>query len=177
MSENEQGNIVDVISRKAPEMVSKLLNLMYSPEAGENLGKAVGNFYKALLDAGVPQMDALRMSQDYMFSFRDVLRGMKGQARPGGPAWPGARGMGFRQGPGFKPGPGFTPGPGFKPGPGFMQGPGPGTGPAGIPNAGAAHRHWQEWMQWRRSQAQDRRNGPGPAVKDTEPAASKEDKE
>mgnify|MGYP005857613963 CR=1 FL=1 len=72
----EISELFDVLSKKAPEVINQLLKSVYSPEAGVNMGRSVGNFYKELIDAGIPQDVAIKMSRDYMLSIRDAMKTM-----------------------------------------------------------------------------------------------------
>lgn len=68
----EIGELLDAVSGKLPNLVSGLMSSLYSPEAGKNMGKAVGSFYKELLEAGIPPEEAAKMAKDYMLSIKDV---------------------------------------------------------------------------------------------------------
>ncbi len=65
--------ILDAVSDKIPGMVKGLFNAIYSAEAGAEAGKSVGNFYTNLLESGIPEDLALRLTERYMFSIRDVV--------------------------------------------------------------------------------------------------------
>lgn len=71
--------VLDTLAKKAPEVISQLIKTIYSPEAGANMGKSVGNFYKELVEAGIPQDVAIKMSGDYMVSIKDILKSMNFQ--------------------------------------------------------------------------------------------------
>lgn len=68
--------VFDVLAQKAPGVITNLMKTLFSAEAGTNMGKAVGNLYKELIEAGIPQDAALKMASDYMVSIKDVLKGM-----------------------------------------------------------------------------------------------------
>ncbi|MCL2663998.1 MAG: hypothetical protein FWE82_00145 [Defluviitaleaceae bacterium] len=70
----EIGELLDEVSDKVPKLISGLLGTLYSGEAGENMGFAVGNFYKALVESGIPNEDAVSMARDYMLSMRDMVK-------------------------------------------------------------------------------------------------------
>jgi len=67
-SQEAQGlqEVFDVMTEKVPQLMSDLIRTIYSEEAGSQMGKAVGQFYKELVAAGVPAEEALKMSKDYL---------------------------------------------------------------------------------------------------------------
>jgi hypothetical protein len=71
------GDLMDRVSVKIPELVSGIMNSLYSAEAGKRLGQAVGALYKELLAGGIPAETAAKMATEYMGGLRDVL-GQKG---------------------------------------------------------------------------------------------------
>ncbi|AUS98200.1 hypothetical protein CDQ84_09290 [Clostridium thermosuccinogenes] len=68
----ELGEVLDAISEKAPILITKLMDTLYSAEAGKKMGQAVGSLYKELVDSGIPQEEALQMAKDYMLSLKDI---------------------------------------------------------------------------------------------------------
>lgn len=72
----EIAEILEAVSTKVPELITKLLRTLYSEEAGREMGKAVGSLYKELTESGIPQDVALNMTRDYMFSLKDLTRNM-----------------------------------------------------------------------------------------------------
>ncbi len=86
MSEDKHSNeygpkevveILDAVSDKIPGMIKGLFNAIYSAESGAEAGKSVGNFYTNLLESGIPEDLALRLTERYMFSIRDVVEAAK----------------------------------------------------------------------------------------------------
>lgn len=69
----ELDDILEVVSKKVPDMITNILKTVYSADAGRNVGQAVGNLYKELVDSGIPRDMALKMASDYMISFKDLL--------------------------------------------------------------------------------------------------------
>jgi len=65
--------ILDVVSTKVPSMIQGIFKAMYSQENGIEAGKAVGGFYRNLIESGIPSDIALRLTERYMFSIRDVV--------------------------------------------------------------------------------------------------------
>ncbi len=50
---------------------------LFSAEAGQELGRAVGAFYKELVDSGIPADEALAMAKSYIGSLQGVLEQAK----------------------------------------------------------------------------------------------------
>lgn len=74
----EIGELLEVVSQKVPKLVNELLRTLYSEEAGSQMGKAVGSFYKELVDNGIAPDEALAMAKDYMNTLKAVATNMKG---------------------------------------------------------------------------------------------------
>ncbi|MFD1674400.1 hypothetical protein [Alicyclobacillus fodiniaquatilis] len=70
-------DLLDITSRKVPELISGILKTLYSEQAGSDLGKAVGSLYKELTSAGIPEEVALKMASNYMISLKDVIKHIK----------------------------------------------------------------------------------------------------
>ncbi|MFS1514274.1 hypothetical protein VQL36_17860 [Chengkuizengella sp. SCS-71B] len=73
-SVEEVAELLEVASKKVPELITNLLNTLYSQKSASDMGKAVGSLYKELVDAGIPQEVAVQMAKDYMFSLKDVMK-------------------------------------------------------------------------------------------------------
>ncbi|NLN15664.1 MAG: hypothetical protein GX185_08700 [Tissierellia bacterium] len=69
--------VLDTVSEKVPKLIKEIIGTLYSPEAGKNMGKAVGSLYKELLDSGIPEDVALDMAKSYMISMKDFSNIMK----------------------------------------------------------------------------------------------------
>ena len=69
----EIGELLDSVSTKVPQLITNLLDTLYSPEAGKKMGQSVGSMYKELIDAGIPAEDALAMAKEYMISIKSVM--------------------------------------------------------------------------------------------------------
>lgn len=66
--------ILDKVAEKIPALLKGLREVVYSAEAGEQFGKAVGAFYSELIKQGIPQDQALEMAKSYMISLRDLAK-------------------------------------------------------------------------------------------------------
>ena len=69
----EIGELLDEVSTKVPQLITNLLDTLYSPEAGKKMGQSVGSLYKELIDSGIPADDALSMAKEYMASMKAML--------------------------------------------------------------------------------------------------------
>lgn len=65
--------ILDAVADKIPALLRALRDTVYSKEAGEHFGEAVGAFYRKLVEQGIPQEQALEMARGYMISLRDLV--------------------------------------------------------------------------------------------------------
>ncbi|MEM2904946.1 MAG: hypothetical protein QW587_04320 [Candidatus Bathyarchaeia archaeon] len=61
-----------------PKLVQGVLQGLFSEEAGSNVGKAVGNFYKELKQAGMPEQTAVEMTRDYLGTLTKWSEALKG---------------------------------------------------------------------------------------------------
>jgi hypothetical protein len=82
----EIGEMLDAVSGRLPKLISGLLDTLYSASAGEKMGLAVGNFYKGLIDSGIPASEAVNMARDYMLTIKDITGALrnKEQTKPKG---------------------------------------------------------------------------------------------
>jgi hypothetical protein len=55
-----------VLGDEVPDLLERLTKILYGVKEGGDFGKAVGNFYKALIDAGMSKEEAFALTQDYM---------------------------------------------------------------------------------------------------------------
>lgn len=68
--------LLDTVTAKVPKLIKDLVGSLYSPEAGADMGKAVGAYYKNLVEAGLPQDVAVEMAKDYALSVTKVMKTM-----------------------------------------------------------------------------------------------------
>jgi hypothetical protein len=81
------GAVLDVVATKVPALLNALRSTLYSPQAGEEIGRGVGAFYKELVQAGIPEQEALGMAREYLGSLQDILRNsLSGAEKHGGSA-------------------------------------------------------------------------------------------
>jgi len=72
--------LMDALTEKLPNLLNQLRGALFSAEAGQDLGRAVGAFYKELVDSGIPVEDALAMAKSYIGSLQSVLEQSKWSA-------------------------------------------------------------------------------------------------
>jgi hypothetical protein len=77
------GAVLDVVAEKVPALINALRSTLYSPQAGEEMGKGVGAFYRELVAAGLPEKEALAMTHSYLSSLKQVLRSSMQQNQTG----------------------------------------------------------------------------------------------
>ncbi len=59
-----------------PEMIRKIVDVLYSSQSAEDFAKQVANFYKSLVDAGMSSEQAFQLTMRFMDS-RDIVGVMK----------------------------------------------------------------------------------------------------
>jgi hypothetical protein len=80
----EVAEIFDVLSNVLPNMIKGILDTLFSPEAAANMGKAVAEFRKNLIEGGVPEDEATAMTRDYLGTLTklsDVMKEARGRRR------------------------------------------------------------------------------------------------
>jgi hypothetical protein len=70
---DEIKGLFDAVTDKLPALLHQLRSTLFSAEAGQELGRAVGAFYKELVDNGIPAQDALDMAKSYIGSLQSIL--------------------------------------------------------------------------------------------------------
>ncbi len=68
----EIGEMLDMVSTKIPKLIKDIMISLYSEDAAVSMGKAVGIFYKELINAGIDQKEALQMTKDYMNTLKNL---------------------------------------------------------------------------------------------------------
>ena len=72
--------IFDTLSTKIPEMIRGILGSLFSPEAAANMGKAVAEFRKTLVEGGIPEDEAMEMTRQYLATltrWTDMVKGAR----------------------------------------------------------------------------------------------------
>ena len=58
--------ILDTISDKVPIMIKGIISAFFSPEAAKDMAKSVAEFRRTLIEGGIPEDEAMRMTREYM---------------------------------------------------------------------------------------------------------------
>ena len=58
--------ILDTVSEKVPTMIKGIIGAYFSPEAAKDMAKSVAEFRKTLIEGGIPEDEAMRMTREYM---------------------------------------------------------------------------------------------------------------
>ena len=58
--------VLDTVSDKVPKMIRGIIDSFFSPEAAANMAKSVAEFRKTLIEGGIPEEEAMRMTREYM---------------------------------------------------------------------------------------------------------------
>lgn len=73
----EIGELLDMVTQKLPGLIREIVATFYTEEAAANLGKAVGTFYRQLIDAGFPEEHAMGLTMEYINILMSLLREFK----------------------------------------------------------------------------------------------------
>ena len=77
----EVREILGVVSAQVPALIKGIIGSVFSEEAGKDMGKAAGAFYRELKESGMPDDVAVEMTQNYLGVFTslgDVLKQVVG---------------------------------------------------------------------------------------------------
>ncbi|NPV46707.1 MAG: hypothetical protein HPY69_07100 [Armatimonadetes bacterium] len=66
--------VLDIVGDRVPALINQLKSTLFSAEAGQELGRAVGAFYRELVDSGIPAEEALEMAKSYVGTLQGVLK-------------------------------------------------------------------------------------------------------
>jgi len=58
--------VLAVVADKVPELLAKLSDLLYSPEAAKKYSQSIAIFYKELKEAGMAEGEAFELTKQYM---------------------------------------------------------------------------------------------------------------
>lgn len=73
----ELRGIFGVLPSQVPALIRGIIASVFSEEAGREMGKAAGAFYKGLIEAGIPHDAAIKMTEDYISVFTNLGEIMK----------------------------------------------------------------------------------------------------
>lgn len=68
----EVREILGVVSAQVPALIKGIIGSVFSEEAGKDMGKAAGAFYKELKESGIPNDVAVEMTQNYIGMFTSL---------------------------------------------------------------------------------------------------------
>jgi hypothetical protein len=64
--------ILGVVSKEVPALIKGIVGSVFSEDAGRDMGKAAGAFYKELKESGMPDDIAVRMTENYISVFTNI---------------------------------------------------------------------------------------------------------
>ena len=64
--------ILGVVSSEVPALIKGIIGAVFSEEAGGEMGRAAGAFYKELKESGMPDDVAVKMTQNYIAVFTNI---------------------------------------------------------------------------------------------------------
>ena len=64
--------ILGVVSKEVPALIKGIVGSVFSEEAGRDMGKAAGAFYKELKESGMPDDTAVKMTENYISVFTNL---------------------------------------------------------------------------------------------------------
>ena len=82
-SEEKLRGMLKVLQEELPVLLEKMASTLYEPEVGQKIGKAVGNFFREMKEAGMGDIPAAKLTAIYASNLS--LRGMMGGMGPMGP--------------------------------------------------------------------------------------------
>ena len=68
----EVAEVMTALAETLPRLVRDTIAALVSEDAGKRLGKAVGSFYKELVESGIDPDEALGMAKEYMRSLTSL---------------------------------------------------------------------------------------------------------
>lgn len=64
--------ILEVVSKEIPALIKGIVGSVFSEEAGRDMGRAAGAFYKELKESGMPDEVAVKMTENYISVFTSL---------------------------------------------------------------------------------------------------------
>jgi hypothetical protein len=74
--------ILDTVSEKVPAMIKGIIGAFFSPEAARDMAQSVADFRKTLIEGGIPEDEAMKMTREYMQTVTN-WKGMMNEAKIG----------------------------------------------------------------------------------------------
>ncbi len=72
----ELKEVFDVLGEKVPKLIEDIVKALYSTSNAEQFAKEVANFYKTMIEAGMPKEEAYELTKKFMES-RDIVSVVK----------------------------------------------------------------------------------------------------
>jgi len=82
MDAKEIAEIMDTVSTRIPTLIKGVMESFYSPEAAAQMGRAVAEFRRTLVEGGIPEQEAMEMTKQYMSTLTNlsgVMRSAEGR--------------------------------------------------------------------------------------------------
>ena len=76
-------HLFETLGENIPKLIRGIKSEIFSPEAGKDLGKAVGSFYQELISAGIEPAQALELTREYMKTLDKVSDQMRSEGGHG----------------------------------------------------------------------------------------------
>ena len=102
-SEEKIRGMLKMLEEELPVLLEKMTNALYDPEVGQKVGKAVGNFFREMKEAGMGDIPAAKITAIYAsnLSLKGMMGGMGPMGGMGGMGHMGRPMMGKHMGPPF----------------------------------------------------------------------------
>jgi hypothetical protein len=81
-SPEEIGALLEVVSEKVPSMIKGIMESFFSPQAAANVAKSVTEFRKTLIEGGISEEEAMKMTREYLRTLTN-WKGMFSEAKIG----------------------------------------------------------------------------------------------
>ena len=72
----EMPAVFTMLSTEIPKLIEGIRKSAYSEEAGREMGRAVAAFYNSLVEAGIPNDQALAMAREYLANQNSFMKGL-----------------------------------------------------------------------------------------------------
>jgi hypothetical protein len=70
----EIAGVFDVVAERLPKLIASLKDCLFSEEAGREIGRAVGAFYKEILASGIDAEMASDLTKAYMSTLQNAVK-------------------------------------------------------------------------------------------------------
>ena len=77
MDPKEIAEIMDTVSTRIPTLIKGVMESFYSPEAAAQMGRAVAEFRRTLIEGGIPEQEAMEMTKGYMSTLTNLSNVMR----------------------------------------------------------------------------------------------------